>query len=247
MRGGSQPRLVEGTDGQYYVAKFVGNPQGTRTLVNEWIAWLILKQLDILTPTLRLLKLPERLRNAELSFSVGNKKTPILGDLHLGSLCPVDPLNKVIFDIFPGRLLCRVSNLRDFSRIVVADVWLRQTDSRQAVFVRQAGLVDGQSRYLAHFIDHGMVFAGSRWDYGASAQKCRYYNDAVYSMVDSHKILEDTIAHIRNLAPVNLCLALGELPDEWFCDGDLDRLAEIFDKLWHSRRTLSSDCIFGSV
>jgi len=66
-------------------------------------------------------------------------------------------------------------------------------------------------------------------------------------MVDSQSIFEETIAHIRKLAPVNLYLALSELPDEWFCEGDLDRLAEILEKLWLSRRTLRPDYIFGYV
>jgi hypothetical protein len=38
MCGGSQAQLVQGDDGHSYVCKFVGNPQGTRTLINEWIA-----------------------------------------------------------------------------------------------------------------------------------------------------------------------------------------------------------------
>jgi hypothetical protein len=62
MRGGSQPFLVEGEDGQFYVAKFTGNPQGNRTLINEWIAHRLFQQLGLSTPTLHLLRLSDRTR-----------------------------------------------------------------------------------------------------------------------------------------------------------------------------------------
>ena len=45
MRGGSQPFLVQGEDDRFYVAKFAGNPQGDRTLINEWAAHRVLQQL----------------------------------------------------------------------------------------------------------------------------------------------------------------------------------------------------------
>ncbi len=56
VRGGSQARLVEGDDGRCYIAKFLNNPQGNRTLVNEWVAQSIMTTLGISTPPLCLLK-----------------------------------------------------------------------------------------------------------------------------------------------------------------------------------------------
>jgi hypothetical protein len=57
MRGRSQAYLVEGNDGRFYVAKFAGNPQGNRTLINEWITAHLLKRLDVSTPLLIVLRL----------------------------------------------------------------------------------------------------------------------------------------------------------------------------------------------
>src|SRR5690242_1767336 len=68
LRGGSQARLVEGEDGRFYACKFAGNPQGNRTLVNEWVTQSILALLDISTPSLCVLKLPDRLRGETLYF-----------------------------------------------------------------------------------------------------------------------------------------------------------------------------------
>src|SRR3954470_380979 len=59
MRGNSQAHLVEGSDGHFYVAKFMGNPQGTRTLINEWFTHQLFRQFGISTPSLRVLRLTQ--------------------------------------------------------------------------------------------------------------------------------------------------------------------------------------------
>jgi hypothetical protein len=75
MRGGSQAYLVEGNDGRFYVAKFAGNPQGNRTLINEWITTHLLERLDVSTPSLVLLRLNRQTRKAaeSLCFQLGTR------------------------------------------------------------------------------------------------------------------------------------------------------------------------------
>jgi hypothetical protein len=98
VKGGSQARLHEGEDGRCcYIAKFAGNPQGDRILVNEWVAQSIIKLLGISTPPLCLLRLPDSLLDDSLYFDIGNKRVPVQGDWHLGSLCLVDPQTKTLF------------------------------------------------------------------------------------------------------------------------------------------------------
>ena len=50
MRGGAQSHLLECDDGRFYVVKFRNNPQHRRVLVNEWIAGVFLRYLQISTP-----------------------------------------------------------------------------------------------------------------------------------------------------------------------------------------------------
>ncbi|HZQ54210.1 MAG TPA: HipA family kinase [Bryobacteraceae bacterium] len=106
MRGSSQACLVEGADGECYVTKFQRNPQGTRTLINEWITWRILERLDISTPEIRLLRLSESTRDVsdDSYFSLAHRQVKIEPGLHLGSRCPVDPRNTAIFDFLPQKL-----------------------------------------------------------------------------------------------------------------------------------------------
>src|SRR3954447_19037736 len=125
MRGGSQAQLVQGDDGQYYVAKFTGNPQGTRTLINEWITAQLLRKLNVSTPPLVVLQLKDELvESAEgLYFTVGDRRIRIGAGLHLGSLCPVDPVATAILDFLPQHLIHKVVNLADFAKLLVLDTF----------------------------------------------------------------------------------------------------------------------------
>jgi hypothetical protein len=51
MRGGAQTHLVEAGDGNFYVVKFLNNPQHRRILVNELIGSVFLRYLVFQPPT----------------------------------------------------------------------------------------------------------------------------------------------------------------------------------------------------
>ena len=142
MRGGSQAQLIEAADGRHYVVKFVGNPQGTRTLINEWIAYTALHRLGVSTPPLRILRLTDAViaKTANLDFHAGSRQSPIEAGFHLGSLCPVNPEQIAIFDFLPEKLIGHIVNLTDFAKALVIDKLLGQIDQRQAVFTRERSL-----------------------------------------------------------------------------------------------------------
>jgi hypothetical protein len=239
VRGGSQARIVEGQDGRFYVAKFAANPQGNRTLVNEWITQSMMSYLSISTPPLRILRLPENLRTEALSFDIGDRKIPVEGEWHLGSLCPVNPQTKVIFDFLPRRLLEKVSNLNDFAKVFVVDRWLYQLDQRQAVFVRERGSSAGQIKLRAHFIDNGMAFAGSAWELREAAGQGLYMDRGVYSLVNMPKICEETVAQIEALTEEQVFLPLLGLPESWLCsDAEREKLNRLLAGLYKSTSRL---------
>lgn len=235
VRGGSQARLVEGADGRFYIGKFAGNPQGNRTLVNEWITGSIMAELGISTAPLRILRLPAALRNEEFSFAVGDRKLPVEGEWHLGSLCPVNPETKVIFDFLPRRLLERVVNLNDFAKAFVFDQWCYQLDQRQAVFVRERGSAEGQIRLRAYCIDHGMAFAGSSWELHEAIGHGLYIDQSVYSLVNMPKICEETVSRIEALTEGQIFASLATLPDCWLSFGDVELLNGLLKTLCKNR------------
>jgi hypothetical protein len=164
MAGASQAHLVEAEDGCLFVAKFAGNPQGNRTLINEWITGRLMNQIGICTPAICILHLPERLYcGGGLFFETGDKRMLVAETLHLGSQRPANPEQTAIFDFLPDKLLPQVVNLADFAKAFVLDRWLYQTDTRQAVFVRDQKTASVLG-FRAYLIDHGMSFAGSQWE-----------------------------------------------------------------------------------
>jgi hypothetical protein len=240
MRGGSQAFLVQGEDDQFYVTKFGGNPQGDRTLINEWITHRLFLQLGISTPPLRVLRLTEQTKQIErLCFQMGSQYVPIKSLLHLGSQCPVDPNTTAIYDFLPRRLLSKVVNLADIGSAFVVDRWLGQTDSRQGVFVREQTNIQSIQLRL-YLIDNGMSFAGNQWEVLDSPQYGLYMDRSVYSVLEMTAVCRETLFRIDSLTETDLYAAAQHVPGCWFADNDYDALAKLFALLERRRSRLGS-------
>jgi hypothetical protein len=231
MRGGSQPFLVEGENGQFYVAKFTGNPQGNRTLINEWIAHRLFQQLGLSTPALHILRLSDRTDGRErLCFQIGKHSLPIQGMFHLGSQCPVDPTRTAIYDFVPRKLFPKVVNLIDLAAAFVLDRWLGQTDTRQAIFVRDR--LNGKGLELRlYLIDHGMSFAGNEWELPDSTRYGLYIDRSAYSSLNMKGASEEALSRIEAFTESDLYAAADDLPSCWFADEDYDGLAKLLGLL----------------
>ncbi len=232
MRGGSQAQLVQGDDGNTYVAKFLGNPQGNRTLVNEWIIGRLMTHMDISTPRLRVLELPSFLQSSEeLHFVVGNKHVAPQGLLHLGSQCPVDPEKTAIFDFLPGKLLRKVHNLAEFGTMFVFDIWTGKTDERQAIFVRDQDVNTGIG-FRGYFIDHGSACGGGDWQLRDLAPVWpRIIRSRIYSNFDLSVAVEEAVCQIENINERGIATAAEGVPSSWFAPGDQEGLDTLLIKL----------------
>ena len=232
MRGNSQAHLVEGSDGHFYVAKFMGNPQGTRTLINEWFAHQLFRQLGISTPSLRVLRLPQAVQasSENFVFQCGNTRVAVEPGLHLGSQCPVNPTQAAIFDFLPRPVLCQVINRNDFAKALVLDLFLAQADTRQAIFVREeSGKV--ASKLRAYLIDNGWTLGGNAWNFHGGSPQGFYWDRAIYSTFDLHMECESALNLITAITKEDL-FRLGEsIPHVWFSKGDLTDWARLLDLL----------------
>jgi hypothetical protein len=244
--GRSQGHLVQGSDGRFYVAKFAGNPEGNRTLINEWIAYRLFERLEVSTPALRVLRLSEETRDkAGLCFSVGSRNISVQPGLHLGSQCPVDPTTTAIFDFLPRKLLrSLVVNLADFAKAFVADKLLAQTDSRQCIFVRERRPGNSDVEFRAYMIDHGSILAASQWEFqDCSSHHGIYLDSTVYSIIDMHSLCGEAAQVIRHTSVSELYPAATDIPSAWFSDADYDRLAQLFTDL--QNRVCRVDSLIG--
>lgn len=238
MRGGAQAHLLEGEDGAYYVAKFINNPQHRRILINEWLACVFLRYLQIYVPETALVELtPAFLEaNPELYFSIGPRREPVRPGLHFGSRMAVDPERVAVFDFLPDKLLGKVENRADFLGMLVFDKWVGNADSRQAVFFRARarnwtplkGEAPARVGFFAQMIDHGFAFNGPHWSFQDSPLQGLYFRTSVYDEVRSLDSFEPWLEMVANFPCSVIDAAWKEIPREWLEDDEepLERLLE---------------------
>jgi hypothetical protein len=220
MRGGAQSLLVRDSAGNAYIAKCVGNPQGTRTLINEWIVSRLLKYLRVSTPEIHALRIERGIPGDNLlEFDMGNRKVPIEPGVHLGSCCPVDPQQKAIFDFLPARLLHKVVNLPDLLLAFAFDKWVNQTDTRQAIFIRERSSQTTAS-FRTYLIDHGHSFGGSRWEFCDGALNGLYGTRSIYDSPDANAECHRAVDRINGLPVSSVFSIESEVPGEWLQPGD---------------------------
>ena len=226
MRGGCQAHLLEVDNGRRYVVKFSNNPQGRRTLVNEWLGHRIAGYLRLRTPDAALIRCtrPFLDLNPDVDIQYVNfHGRPCLGP-HFGSLYPDTPKEVAIYDIFPSRLMQDVVNLGDFAGMLAVDKWLGNADARQAIF-HAAPDADRRSesasensagrRYVVEMIDFGQIFNGERWDFVDSPLLGFYRDPAVYAEVDYQRHVEPWIDKVRQFPEDELLRIAAEIPDSW--------------------------------
>ena len=239
LRGGAQSFLVRDSAGVAYVAKFVGNPQGTRTLVNEWMVSRLLKHLRLSTPEVCRLHLPRGIAGEELlEFQVGKRKVPIAEGLHFGSRCPANPDRKAIFDFLPRRLLDRVVNLPDLLMAYAFDKWVGQSDNRQAIFIRER--VTGEKPlFRTYLIDQGLSFGGSRWVMSDVPLAGLFHDRSIYLDANFAVLSRLSVERIQQLPEETLFSIVQEIPHEWLAPGDQQELVRLVEMLAKRRVTLN--------
>jgi HipA-like protein len=243
MRGGAQAHLIEGTDGAYYVVKFVNNPQHRRILVNEWLATSFLRHLQIHVPDCAVMELTEDFiaESPDLYLSVGTRHEPVVPGLHFASKMAVHPDRVAIFDFLPDKLLAKVENSADFLGTLVFDKWIGNADSRQAVFFRARAKtwtpLKGQvtkTGFFVQMIDHGFAFNGPNWNFQDSPIQGLYFRTSVYEGVQSLDSFEPWLSMIQNFPAETIDAAWRGIPSSWYL-GEEDELERLLETLMKRR------------
>ncbi|MCS6954258.1 MAG: hypothetical protein RMK57_16740 [Bryobacterales bacterium] len=237
MRGGAQAHLLEAEDGHFYVVKFRDNPQGRRILINEWVASVFLRYLELAVPETAVIQVtPEFVReNPELYIQLGSNRQPVRPGWHFGSRYPGDPTTTAVYDFLPDVLLAQVVNRRDFWGMLVADKWLANADGRQAVYFRArieqpwAG-ASSEAGFVAQMIDHGFVFNGPEWRLEAGPLHGLAPRGVVYHQVRSLDDFQPWLDRVAYFPDEIVDQALRSVPPEWF-EGDRDELELLLERL----------------
>ncbi len=238
MRGGAQALLVRDEAGNAYVAKCVENPQGTRTLINEWIVSRLLKYLRLSTPAVSAIQIGGGVQGGNLlQFQVGSKSIPIPSGIHCGSACPANPAHKAIFDFLPRRLMQNVVNLPDLIMALAFDKWVSQTDTRQAIFIRER-CAGPDAKFRAYLIDHGLSFGGSRWEMSDDTLNGLYHDRSVYDSPGTAHLCHAAVDRIQELREEDLSSLVPDIPEEWLKAGDREEVTRLLELLCYRRAKL---------
>jgi hypothetical protein len=148
---------------------------------------------------------------------------------------PVDPTKKAIFDFIPPRLHDRVTNLNDFFRVLVFDLWVDNSDSRQAIFIASKG------GFTALMIDngHALGFDGAEWRMkDQPVRKCYplLAIDRFLAPAASNEF-ESVIAAIVAIVENDLGDIRRTVRPEWLADDEV-ALGRVFDDLVRRSRRL---------
>jgi hypothetical protein len=252
MRGGAQSHLIQADDQQFYVVKFRNNPQHRRVLINEAVASVLLRYLQISVPEAAVISVSSEFlaENPELSMHLGAHRIPPEPGWHFGSRYPGDPDQVAVYDFIPDALLPQVVNLREFVGMLAFDKWAGNADGRQAVFFRSrisewtAARTATRPGFLAWMIDHGFQFNGPHWDFPDSPLQGVYHRPLVYGAAGSLDDFEPWLDRIRHFPAEVVDEALRKIPLQWM-EGEEDALDALLERLMERRSRVAGlieDC-----
>jgi len=225
MRGGSQPHLMRCSDGHYYVVKFRNNPQGSRILVNEYIAGRLAKLLGLPCPDTCLVNVREELVQLTpgLTMELRSGKVPVEPGLTFGSQYPSYPDGPgrrslhLVGSHFAG-IANQVENLSDFLGILMFDKWTCNTDHREVIFLPRRATVG--TRYRIMMVDNGFCFNGINWNFPNSPILGLYHDWTVYRNVDDVRSSEDWLCQLEVKITGEELMKMAEgIPKLWLAGG----------------------------
>lgn len=234
MRGGSQAVMLRCSDGNYYIVKMMGNPQGTTVLGNDFLGTTLLAALGLPVPSVTGVHLTKAFiaETPALWFETKGRTPPVPG-MHFGSCLVGDIFGKE----WPTEYLSPsqfplISNRSDFLEMLVFDAWANNQDKRQAIYV------EGESgpRYRsikAVFIDNGYMFGGPDGLFRDQEKRCLYDNKSMYAGLGPTYPLEDVIAHFRTAIVHILPSCLRAIPNEWYSFEQSQMQETLMNRLAH--------------
>jgi hypothetical protein len=247
MRGGAQAHLLEADDGHSYIVKCQNNPQHRRVLVNELVAAVLLKYLQVSSPETALIRVGADFLadNPEVHLTLGSRRVPVAPGWHFGSQFPGDPSRLAVYDFLPDALLGQVTNLADYRGILVFDKWASNADGRQSIFFRArvedwsplTGTAPPRVALVAVMVDHGFVFDGPNWDFRDAPLQGLYARRLVYEPVRSLDDFQPWLDQVRHFPEEILDAALRQVPPAWVA-GEEDEFERVLERLWQRRKLL---------
>ncbi len=226
LRGGSQPILVQASDGQIYVTKFTNNLQGPNLLFNESVGSELYRACGLAVPSWKPLLVTDTFldQNTDCWMQTPEGRLRPASGLCFGSrFLGGDGIR--LLEILPGTSFKRVRNQASFWLAWLVDICAEHVDNRQAVFVE-----DAQGWLNAFFVDSGHLFGGPKGEQRLHFLASRYLDPRIYPDVSSEQLL-DFHRVVRALDADKLWQTVQALPDAWKTASAVDGFAKCLARL----------------
>jgi len=223
MRGGSQPALIRCNDGKLYVVKFFNNPQGPNVLANEVLGNELLNVLNLPSPQWKRVFISHSFikKNAGMSFETHSGYSVIESGFHFGSEFLGDEKTGCVYEWLPDAFCSRVANSKDFLGVHIFDLWTNHCDHRQSLYTTG----DGNTSFMAVFIDNGHLFGGSDWARESRQGESLSLDKRFHPNECPAKVAETWIARFENECTSSLSNIIRCVPRSWY-SGDINQVAE---------------------
>jgi hypothetical protein len=214
MRGGAQSHLMRADDNNYYVVKFLNNPQHKRVLANDFFATRLAERVGLPVPVVDVVEVDPWLveHTSELTFQLASKVIPCEPGLQFGSQFVIDPAKGQVLDYLPETMVSQIRNVETFAGILALDKWTCNADGRQAVFSR----ISRERKYKATFIDQGYCFNAGEWKFPDSPLRGVFLRNDVYFGITGWESFEPWLTHLEEMQADQIASCAEDIPPEWY-------------------------------
>jgi len=203
------------SDGNFYVVKFLNNPQHLRVLTNEMLATRLAERAGLPVPPTEVVEVSDWLieHTPELRIQLAHEAIRCQAGQQFGSQYAVSPLAGQVLDYLPVEMFGMVKNLQAFSGMLVLDKWTGNANGRQAAFWRKLR----EKKYTAAFIDQGYCFNAGEWTFPDYPLRGVYARNEVYECVRGWESFEPWLTRIEKMETEIVWELAGSIPPEWYC------------------------------
>jgi len=226
LRGGSQPIMVEASDGFTYVLKFSNNPQGRSVSFNEAMGTELYRVVGLPVPKWKPLNVTGEFLCQNPQCWLETPAGPLMPDAEIcfGSRY-LGGRDVRIWEIMPHSSFSRIVNISDFYLAWLLDICASHTDNRQAIFEDH---LDG---IRAVFVDHDHMFSGPDGRSGQPEYRASAYADVRIYERGSRDCLVSNSKTVLNISVDKLWRKSQQLPIEWLTDAALRNFRECLNML----------------
>jgi hypothetical protein len=227
MRGGSQAALMEADDGNFYVVKMLGNPQGSNILFRDALGSELMRLVGLPVPAWKPISISACLaRSNELRFQLpsGSTHAPARGP-HFASLFIARDARDSLYETLPTPWISRLVNRDHFIGALMVDLWTNNEDSRQAIFLEQ-----GDSEQLhAFFVDQGYQFSNKSEHPKVAIRRVQFTNRGVYRCSGLENLLLEWEARLAAITKDSLEQMVVDcnLPALWCSSPELEKAIDL--------------------